>query len=393
MTLSAQGIDVSNYQGRFNWSAAATAEAKAGRPLVFGLCRATQGLGGSGTNSPDPHLAWNWQQIHAHGLYRGAYHFLNPALSGGGQAEYFVRTLEGQSGGVAGTDILILDHEVKHAGAAATAQAFMHELVTLMPHNPRAVYINLDMARTGYGAGLGSYPLHIAAYQNSAPSLKGTPWGAWHLWQFGDSPWDLDAYNGTAGDLKKWISSYGGPAAPVSAPVSSQPVMRNGSTGAAVRTLQERLNAWGASPQLKVDGDFGPATGNAVRAFQESQGLSVDGVAGPQTNGALAKTPKTWTYGPPQNLRATGGKTSVKLTWSRPAYAPQAVDHYEVYVYKGTTCSKATQVASYPRAAKSSPWQGGGLAENTRHTAHVVACGKDGAHVRPYTYAQATFTT
>jgi lysozyme len=51
--------------------------------------------------------------------------------------------------------------------------------------------------------------------------------------------------------------------------------------------IQNRLNQHGAAPQLTVDGDLGPATISAIRAFQGSHGLTADGVAGPQTIAAL----------------------------------------------------------------------------------------------------------
>ena len=50
-----QGIDVSNFAGEFDWAATSG--------LSFGICRASQGLGAAGTNSPDPFLAWNWPRI------------------------------------------------------------------------------------------------------------------------------------------------------------------------------------------------------------------------------------------------------------------------------------------------------------------------------------------
>lgn len=51
--------------------------------------------------------------------------------------------------------------------------------------------------------------------------------------------------------------------------------------------LQASLNKLGANPQLEVDGIVGPATRNAVRAFQLNQGLVVDGLVGPATFAAL----------------------------------------------------------------------------------------------------------
>jgi peptidoglycan hydrolase-like protein with peptidoglycan-binding domain len=38
---------------------------------------------------------------------------------------------------------------------------------------------------------------------------------------------------------------------------------------------------------LKVEGNFGPATKAAVQAFQKKKGLKVDGIVGPNTWAAL----------------------------------------------------------------------------------------------------------
>jgi len=58
--------------------------------------------------------------------------------------------------------------------------------------------------------------------------------------------------------------------------------LRRGSKGDAVRTLQERLNRLGCNCG-PVDGDFGPRTLEAVKAFQAARGLVVDGIVGPKT--------------------------------------------------------------------------------------------------------------
>lgn len=62
-------------------------------------------------------------------------------------------------------------------------------------------------------------------------------------------------------------------------------ILKRGMNGTDVRELQRLLNVRGAS--LQLDGDFGPKTEAAVRAFQKARRLSVDGEAGPQTVGAL----------------------------------------------------------------------------------------------------------
>ncbi len=65
--------------------------------------------------------------------------------------------------------------------------------------------------------------------------------------------------------------------------------LQQGDNGAQVRELQGALNASGVSNAggLLLDGDFGPATARAVRAYQTARGLSADGIAGPRTLGAL----------------------------------------------------------------------------------------------------------
>ena len=70
--------------------------------------------------------------------------------------------------------------------------------------------------------------------------------------------------------------------------------VKQGNNGDAVSAVQSQIHSRGdGAAQIAVDGDFGPVTDNAVRAFQMLLGLSVDGIVGPQTwnhlvNGYLA---------------------------------------------------------------------------------------------------------
>jgi peptidoglycan hydrolase-like protein with peptidoglycan-binding domain len=72
------------------------------------------------------------------------------------------------------------------------------------------------------------------------------------------------------------------------ASIQAWPLVREGATQHPVQTLQYLLRARGHA--VTVDGDFGPATGTAVRAFQQQHGLSVDGIVGPRTWAALTVT-------------------------------------------------------------------------------------------------------
>jgi GH25 family lysozyme M1 (1,4-beta-N-acetylmuramidase) len=201
VTGSAQGIDVSNFAGQFDWAGTSG--------LSFGICRASQGLGAAGTNSPDPFLTWNWPRIKGKGLARGAYHFLDPYLDGASQASYFVETVSAV--GLENTDMLWLDNETagaSPAAVAACARGFMAELTLLRPDNPRGVYSFYDFITSGNCAGLGNYPLWLAIYQGTTPGAP-APWSAWTFWQSGGtSNHDNDVFNGSAADLSAWISSF-----------------------------------------------------------------------------------------------------------------------------------------------------------------------------------------
>lgn len=87
--------------------------------------------------------------------------------------------------------------------------------------------------------------------------------------------------NGYGIEIGKALRKFGGAA------VEPDGMLRLGSRGARVRELQALLVR--AGHQVAVDGDFGPATKVALRAFQAAQGLSVDGVYGPQTEAALGE--------------------------------------------------------------------------------------------------------
>ena len=86
--------------------------------------------------------------------------------------------------------------------------------------------------------------------------------------------------DGIVGKLT-WAKLYD--ATPVSVtPVTTQPMLRTGSRGDAVRKLQELLNAKGYTCG-NVDGIFGSKTYAAVLEFQQANSLGVDGIVGPLT--------------------------------------------------------------------------------------------------------------
>jgi peptidoglycan hydrolase-like protein with peptidoglycan-binding domain len=79
------------------------------------------------------------------------------------------------------------------------------------------------------------------------------------------------------------------------APAGGPELLKLGSTGAAVKRLQQRLTALGYRPG-PADGTLGAATASAVLAFRKREGLTRDSVVGPAVEAALAD-PKA--AGPP----------------------------------------------------------------------------------------------
>ncbi|UJW59234.1 peptidoglycan-binding protein [Bacillus sp. A116_S68] len=66
-------------------------------------------------------------------------------------------------------------------------------------------------------------------------------------------------------------------------------VLRQGSSGAAVRELQSELKNLGYYTST-VDGAYGPLTAEAVRKLQRDKNIAVDGIFGPQTYSKLSGT-------------------------------------------------------------------------------------------------------
>jgi murein DD-endopeptidase MepM/ murein hydrolase activator NlpD len=83
---------------------------------------------------------------------------------------------------------------------------------------------------------------------------------------------------------KTWAALGGGASTSPAPNKCTVTVVRYGSSGALVKTLQGRL-------RISADGSFGPQTLSAVKSYQRSKGLSADGIVGPKTWSALGGFP------------------------------------------------------------------------------------------------------
>lgn len=73
------------------------------------------------------------------------------------------------------------------------------------------------------------------------------------------------------------------------APMVQAAVLKQGSTGSLVKTVQQKLKNWGYYTG-SVDGIYGSKTVAAVKYFQRTNGLTADGIVGSKTAAALGIT-------------------------------------------------------------------------------------------------------
>lgn len=102
--------------------------------------------------------------------------------------------------------------------------------------------------------------------------------------------------------------------------IASYSTIKYGSSGNAVKTLQEYLNNNGYS--LEVDGKFGSKTQAAVKDYQSKKGLTVDGIVGKNTWGAL--TASSSATASSKKTSSSSSASSVLLTTPRPTYEKSA---------------------------------------------------------------------
>ena len=110
-----------------------------------------------------------------------------------------------------------------------------------------------------------------------------------------DATWFHTHMNEIAESAAKGLCEYFGipyvaPAVAPSIPTVTATILRKGSAGPEVKSLQKKLLQIGYYlGSYGADGDYGDATITAVRKFQKDNSLAVDGEAGPNTLAAVNK--------------------------------------------------------------------------------------------------------
>jgi lysozyme len=191
------GVDVSHYQGTINWSSVKNS----GRTFAF--AKATEGL-----TYTDPQFAYNWRNMQAVGLVRGAYHFCHPGEDPIAQANFFYNTVQPTSGDLQMTG----DIEVNDGQSVSQIQSWGIQFarqIQALTGRPGIIYTYYYFWVDDCGDPNGNLncPLWIATYGPSP--LVPHAWSTWSFWQYTDTGRcpgisgnvDLDYFNGSMSQL------------------------------------------------------------------------------------------------------------------------------------------------------------------------------------------------
>lgn len=281
-----QGIDVSRWQGDINWSKVAKAK-------DFAIIRCTSGR----SNALDSKYPANLRGALGQGLPIGVYRYGYATTVAAARAEA-AAVLDAIDGydmpcGVWYDVEDASQRKLKGATLTAIIKAFC-EAVTAGGYQA-GIYCNQDWYDNVLDTGaLAEYPFWVARYgsndgrMHAKPNIDGALWG----WQY-TSKGKVSGISGNV-DLDVMYGDYFGTVDSGSSSGSSTTTskggfdvatlayIKDGSTGAQVRSLQLLLNGKDKAG-LSVDGIAGPKTVAAIKAYQRDKGLSVDGIAGPKT--------------------------------------------------------------------------------------------------------------
>ncbi|WP_068616470.1 glycoside hydrolase family 25 protein [Paenibacillus tuaregi] len=201
---SAQGIDVSHYQGVIDWN-----KVKASG-ITFAFMKASEGK-----SYRDKRFLENVKGAAASGLLTGPYHFLNARTpeEAGVEARNFAAAIQAAGGPGCFALPPVLDYENNPGGLddeqiTGIALAFLREIEQLTGRRPMLYTGNSFAAK--FGPALSGYKLWIARYSSSKVPSDVPAWTRWHFWQTsskGSVPGiqgnvDLNVYAGTVQELK-----------------------------------------------------------------------------------------------------------------------------------------------------------------------------------------------
>ena len=183
-----QGVDVSQYQGSFDFAAA---------HVQFAYTRISDGTG-----TIDPTFGTNWAHMKSAGILRGAYQFFRPGEDEVAQANLVIQKVGGKL--QPGDLPVMLDMEATDGVSMVTLGAkALHWLKLVEAGTGRKPFVYTYSSFLSANIGLGGYTLWVADYGATCP-LMPVGWSDWGFWQYSDGAGHLDhdVFNGTLAQLK-----------------------------------------------------------------------------------------------------------------------------------------------------------------------------------------------
>lgn len=128
-------------------------------------------------------------------------------------------------------------------------------------------------------------------------------------------------------------------------------VIKQGSTGKTVRTIQTKLKNWGYYTG-SVDGIFGSGTKKAVMYFQRKNGLPADGIVGKKTAAAMGISLSS-------GGGATGGNSNDEYLLARLIYGEARGEPYTGQVAVAAVVLNRVKSSSFPNTIAGVIYQSG----------------------------------
>lgn len=187
---SVHGVDVSRHQGRIDWAQVAD------DGIRFAYVKASEG-----EDWQDSTFCYNWDEVRANGIRRGAYHFFRPARSALEQANNFINTVnELREGDLPPA----LDAETTDGASKEVIVNRIRswlEIVEMHYHIRPVIYTNLKFYYKYIVGNFDQYPIWISRYSYASPQLIGNQWTFWQYSREGrvrgiGTEVDLNVFNG-----------------------------------------------------------------------------------------------------------------------------------------------------------------------------------------------------
>lgn len=187
--MALQGVDVSTFQGSMSFS-----------QYDFVIVKSSEGV-----NYQDDKMEMHAQRALSEGKLLGFYHYARPDLGNtpAAEAQSMIRYINNYLGQC----IIVLDWEEKSLNYPASwALGFMQYIAANTPARP-ILYIQASVENNGSMNTIrdNGFGLWVAHWGVSTPSVKN--WANWQLWQYTDTPLDLDRWSGDANDWNTYAGT------------------------------------------------------------------------------------------------------------------------------------------------------------------------------------------